>query len=897
VNKFLLWVFFLFFIGSVSGQEISTTTLGEDFSNLPFNKFSEKLLKEKNIRMLYDPSWTEKLISPEINTPVLLPVILANLLDKAELHYIEMQGNIVIIPGRNQLTTGKDAASNVLIVGNPLNKGKFRKATVSGYIYDGKSKTTIPGAQIYCETISRITTSDKNGYFRLELPTGQHTVKFSFVGLDDEVREVMVYNDGEIEVELYEKSISLGQINVMADRPEDNYRSTSMGMVKLSMKSIKKLSVLMGETDIIKSMVMLPGVQSTGENASGFNVRGGNIDQNLILIHEAPVYNTSHMFGLFSMIDPIVVNDVTLYKSGIPSKYGGRISSVLNIELRKPEPQKFKVNGGIGIINSRLSIEGPIIKDKLSFMAGFRTTYSDWVLKMVKNYQIQQSSVSFYDFNAKIDYTINSNNRLSIFGYGSNDYFNYYGQAEYGYGNLIGALKYNHIINDRSSGSLNINYSRYKSDLVDYSTKNFEYKMATSIEQEQVAYNFSTTVLPRHQLSGGISVIRYYVEPGNAIPQSENSAAAPINIEDETGYEAALFVEDEFELFPGMAVIAGLRYSAFAKTGPLTMNTYMDDMPLNENTVTGSKEYGALDFAGFYHLPEPRLAVRYELKNSSSIKAGYNRTAQYIRQISNSASITPADFWKSSDQYMKPLISDQYSIGYFKNFKNNAFETSVELYYKENQNETDYKNGARLILNPEIEQALIYGIGKAYGAELMLKKSTGKLTGWVAYTYSRSFRQIEGEFPEETINRGEWYPSTYDKPHDLTVVMNYKLSRRFTFAANFTYSTGRPITLPEYKYNVGSYEMIYYSDRNKYRMPDYHRLDLSITYEGSLLRNQKWRSSWTLALYNAYGRHNPFSVYYMKDKPTVANNFRVYSLYQFSVIGVPIPSFTYNFWF
>jgi len=897
VSKHIVCVVFLFLLIHVSGQELATVQIDHQYSNISFKEFADKLQRDHQIRLLYNAEWIENISTPKIENPVLLPDFLNELLRSSDLHFVEYQGNVVIMPGKQQIAQNNGINNNAVIIGDPLNRGKFRKAIISGTIIDGKTEAPIPGASVYCEALSKITTSDRDGNFKMELPTGENRIKISFIGLNDEVRDLLIYNDGELKIELFEKYTSLNQVVILADRPEDNFKSTSMGMVKLSAKSIKKLSVLMGEADIIKSMVMLPGVQSTGENASGFNVRGGNIDQNLITIHDAPVYNTSHMFGLFSMLDPGVISDVTLYKSGIPAKFGGRISSVMDINLKRGESDKIKVNGGLGVINSRLSVEGPLVKDKVTFMAGFRTTYSDWILKLMKNYQIQQSSVSFYDFNAKVDYTINKNNRLSVFGYGSNDNFNYFQNAEYGYGNLIGAAKWNHVFNKFNSGNLSLNFSRYNSDLVDYSTKNYEFDLNTSIEQEQLTYNFSTGILPRHKITAGFSAIRYLTEPGNSKPHSETSAASDINIDDENSIESALYLEDEFELTPNLALIAGLRYSGFALLGSRTVNTYMENSPISDITVNGSKNYGAGEIVKFYTSPEPRVALKYEFENSSSVKLGYNRTAQYIRQVSNSASITPADYWKSCDTYIAPLISDQLAMGFFKNFKNNVWETSLEVYYKKISNEIDFKNGARLILNKNLEQVIIPGIGRAYGVELMIKKSSGDLTGWLAYTYSRSFKKMDGEFAEEKINNGNWYPSNYDKPHDLTLVLNYKMSRRFTFSTNFTYSTGRPVTLPEYKYSIGSYEVIYFSERNKYRLPDYHRLDMALTYEGSLLKRQKWRSSWTISLYNVYGRKNPFSVYYSKEKPSQFNNYKTYALYQFAVIGVPIPSFTYNFWF
>ncbi|MBN1925585.1 MAG: TonB-dependent receptor, partial [Prolixibacteraceae bacterium] len=573
------------------------------------------------------------------------------------------------------------------------------------------------------------------------------------------------------------------------------------------------------------------------------------------------------------------------------------ISSVMDIGLKKSQTEKIKVEGGIGIINSRLSVEGPLVKDKLTFMAGVRSTYSEWMLKLLNNYQLQQSKVNFYDFHAKFDYTINPANKLSLFAYGSNDYFYYFENAEYGYGNLIGSVKWNQIYNNLNSGNLTVNFSRYDSDVADFSTKNYEYKLKTSIEEEQIAYHFSSNQFVRHKINAGISAIRYFTNPGSSSPYSDSSAVVGVSMQNENAFEMAVYLEDEFDITPEVALIAGLRYSGFMLTGPATVKSYVENNPLNMHTVLGEQTYNNGDVVSFQHGAEPRLALRYEFMNSGSVKLGYNRTMQYIRQISNSASITPADYWKASDQFISPLISDQYAIGFFKNFRDNTIETSLEIYYKDIQNEVDYKNGAKLILNDDLEQVLINGSGRAYGAELMVKKSTGKLTGWLAYTYSRSFRKMDGKYDEEMINNGKWYPSNYDKPHDLTIAMNYKLSRRFTFSANFTYSTGRPVTLPEYKYSIGSQEVIYYSERNKYRMDDYHRLDLALTYEGSLLRHQKWRSSWTISLYNVYGRHNPFSVYYTKQKPHRLNGYRTYAMYQFSAIGVPVPSFTYNFWF
>lgn len=880
----------------LNAQDKLLVAIDSTFSSINFTEFSDRLKQTYDLNIFFQPEWVEKVNTGKIERTTLIDEYLKILLARYDLHYLVFQDNIVILPGRDMLVTGLSSTSNTIIIGNPLDRGKYKKATITGKVVDGKTQTPIPGVQIICKEQSLATTSNANGEYTLELPVGENQLRFTFIGLTDEFRRLMVYSSGELNVELFEKTINLNQINVSTARPEDNYRSTSMGMVKLNIKTIKKLSVLMGEPDVIKGMTMLPGVQSTGENASGFNVRGGNIDQNLILVQETPVFNSSHLFGIFSMLDGSLVKDVSLYKSAIPAQFGGRIASVMDIELNKGQSEKLKINGGLGMINSRLSIETPIGK-KTSIIVGGRSTYSDWLLNLMPTYELKNSSLYFYDFNAKIDHEINSKNKLSAFAYGSTDYFKFFESAEYGYGNLLGSVDWKHIYNLANSHNLNFNVSRYNANYVDFSSKNTEYKLKTSIQQEQLSYHFNNQTFARHKVNLGINAIRYAVEPGNAQPYNDQSITLPIDLTNEEAFELAAYVEDEFDLTPAISIIGGLRFSNFMQMSPDEVYSYQQGAPRNEETLVGSNVYTNRTMLNYFNGLEPRLALRYEMQGASSVKLGYNKTTQYIRQISNSISITPADYWKVSDSYLDPLIANQFAAGYFKNFRNNTYEASLEIYYKTIQNEVDYKNGARLVLNENLEQVLITGIGRAYGAELLIKKSKGDLTGWLAYTYSRSFKKIDGLFPEEKINKGVWYKSNYDKPHDLSLALNYKISRRYTLSSNFVYSTGRPITLPEQKYLIGTYEVVTYSDRNKYRLPDYHRLDVSITYEGSLLIKQKWRSSWTFSIYNLYGRNNAFSVFYEKQKPTSKNNYQTYSLHKLSVIGVPVPSFTYNFWF
>lgn len=893
------WLFltiFLFVSTLTQAQEYSSIIVDSSFGDRSFVGFAAMVSEKKGVRIFYRDEWVVNIQIPPIEGDVLIDDLLIQALSRNGLHYIYYQNNIVVMPGRQDGLLSSNART--LIIGAPLDEGKYKTAVVSGTVFDGKTSTPIPGAQIICEQQSKGTSTDARGRFNLELSTGRTQLKFIYMGLTNEVVDIMLFSDGEISIDLFEESISLDQIDVLTERPADNYQSTSMGMTKLTPKTIKKLSVLMGEPDLIKGMTMLPGVQSTGENASGFNVRGGNIDQNLILVNETPIFNTSHLFGLFSMLDANLIGDVTFYKSGIPARYGGRSSSVMSIDLKRDMPSKFRVEGGIGLVNSRLLMEIPVVKDKFTLSLGGRTTYSDWMMGLINDYDLKSSSAYFYDLNGKIDYKINKRQRITLFGYNSYDYFDYSGNAKYGYGSTLLSLKWQHVIGTDLSGVLNINGSQYQSNLTDYSEQLNEYDLRTAITQKQVSYNMMYSGFARNKLNANASAVFYDTEPGNAKPSGDNSVFLPLDMSNEHSVEAAVSVEDEFTITSRLSVLAGLRYSRFLLYGPVEMRFYQENAPLDPATFLGSWISGTKkDVVSRYQGLEPRFSFKWELRNSSSLKIGYNRMNQYVRQISNSASITPADYWKSSDMYLKPLISDQISAGFFKNFKNDNYETSIEVYYKNLQNEVDFKNGATIIMNEALEQALISGRGRAYGAEFMIKKSQGRLTGWLSYTYSRSFKQIDGPYPQEKINRGEWYRSNYDKPNDLSAVVNYKISRRFTFSSNFTYSTGRPATFPEVKYQIGSTEVVYFSDRNKYRLPDYHRLDLAITYEGGLKKVQKWRSNWVFSVYNVYGRHNPFSVYYNRQQPTQFNNYQTYALYKFSIIGVPIPSFTYNFWF
>lgn len=896
MQRFLFFLYFIFLIPASFGQEPEKIMVDGTSSHINLQTFSENLYREHQIRLIGKSTWLEKVYLPEITEEVPLINMLQVVLEDHRLMLKLFQNNLVIVPADLDSPDTLLSRESYQPIGNRLNKGRYSHAILSGQVIDGASGLPIPGAQVMVKALSLAVSTNNQGRYVIRLPAGPHQLNYSFIGLHDEQRKIIIYNDGKLDIELYEKSIALDEINIGVDKPDNNYRSPSMGIASLAGKTIKKLSVLMGEPDVMKGMLMLPGVQSVGENAAGFNVRGGTSDQNLILLNETPLFNPAHLFGLFSMLDAGLIKNVNLYKSSLPARYGSRLSSVMQINLEEGARDQQKTNGGIGLISSRLSTQGPLGK-KASYLAGGRSTYSDWILRRLPEYELRQSAASFYDVHAKIDYNHDQNNRVGAMLYHSNDYFDYYQHARYEYGNLLASARWNHLYTQNQSGMLSATYSRYHSQLIDQSNLLESYQLNTGISQQQLAYHHAISSFARHHLNAGLSATHYLSEPGTSIPHGESSLARAVEISHESSFELSAYAEDEYELNPSLSLVAGARYSVFMLMGPDKINYYRSGWPRNSTTLTHTETHSKGEISAFYHGLDPRISLRYAFQNASSLKAAYTRTRQYLRQLSNSASITPADYWKTADTYLKPLTANQYSFGYFRNFNNNKIESSVEIYYKNIDQLNDFKDGALILLNPDIEQVLLSGKGRAYGLEFLFKKTTGKISGWLSYTWSRSLIKMQSSFAEEQINRGEWYPSNYDKPHDLSLVLNYQLSRRFTFASNFTYSTGRPATFPEEKYQIGNIDVVTYSDRNQYRLPDYHRLDMSLTYEGSLKRKQFWRSSWTFSVYNVYGRKNPFSVFYEKQNPSPKNNYQRYALYQFSIIGIPIPSFTYNFWF
>ena len=885
---------------SGSSQEIKEIKVSGSFSNAPIKKFFASLEINYGIRFFYKEEWIKSKEVTQTFSNVPLVQVLNQIFDGNELTFKFFQNNsVVIYPVDTDSRTALGAdESEVMIIGDPLNQGRYQSAKLQGRVLDGKNGETLTGAVIYNLESGTGTTTDSKGKYSIEMATGEMHLRISFMGYENLNQRIRLIQGGNVDFELFEESHNIAEVTVVGE--EAKASKAQMSMIKMTSIILKELPVLMGEADLFKSMVMMPGVQSVGEMSSGFNVRGGNTDQNLVLLDGSPVFNTTHLFGFFSMINPDAVKDVTLYKGGIPAGYGERISSVMDVQLKEGRVKNLGINGGIGLINSRLTIEGPFAKKKNStFMIGGRSTYSDWLLQHTKNPTFMNSVAHFYDVNGTTNIEFGPKNHLKLTGYLSSDVFNLNSNSLYNYANSLGSLNWKLNLSKKLISNLSFAYSKYdlKMDEKDPVLPEDDYTLKSNIQYGSVKYSLSIYPTDRQRIGGGFQAIGYWINPGEIVPCQTVSNVLPKSLRKEQSSELAVFADDDFDLSEKLSFNVGVRYTKFINFGPGIVYNYAQGLPKSQGTIIDSTVYISGDIIKVYQGLEPRFAMKYNLEHGGSLRLSYQRIHQFVNQISNTAVISPADYWKSADPYLAPLINDQIALGFFKNPGKGKYETSVEFYYKKLQNLLEYKNGAQLLMNNHIETDLLLANGYSYGFEILARKNEGRLNGWISYAYSRTFRKGESEFSSEKINGGSYYPSVYDKPHDLSAVMNYKISRRWRFSGNFVLSSGRPITLPEQKYNYGSNQVVVYSERNKYRMPPYHRMDVSITLDENLRIRRMWKGSWTFSIYNLYGRKNPYSVFYRKEASLQSTEKNRYALYKLSIIGVPVPSITYNFKF
>jgi len=767
------------------------------------------------------------------------------------------------------------------------------KLTISGYITDADSGETLIGATALVKEIGNGSVSNEYGFYSISVPAGDYTLEYSYIGFDNIVKTISLTENTKLDIEMGATANELVEVVVTAKEEDSNVREVEMSVNKLDIATIKSMPTLLGEVEIIRSLQLLPGVNSVGEGATGFNVRGGSIDQNLILLDEAPVYNSSHLFGFFSVFNPDAVKDVKLYKGGIPSRYGGRLSSILDVRMKEGNKKKLNINGGVGFIFSRLSVEAPIIKDKSSLIVAARRSYIDILAKPFLSDGLEDSALNFYDLTLKTNYDINDKNRIFLSGYFGRDNFGFGDQAGFNWGNKTGTLRWNHLFSERLFSNLTFYYSDYDYQIKFGNDSQNRFDWNASIENISIKPEFSFFMNPGNLLKFGGQSILYTFDPGNAVGVSEGEER-DFSLAQKYAMENAIYVENEIDITSKIKANYGVRLSSFTYLGAGTAYEFGDAVPGQRRFATSAQLYDDWEAIKTYYNFEPRLSLQMQLGDNNSMKASYNRTTQYIHLVSNTTAATPVDVWTPSTNNIRPSTADQVAFGYFQNLNNNTYELSAEVYYKKMNNLIDYIDGADLLLNEFIEGDLVEGQGRAYGLELLAKKTKGRFSGFLSYTLARTERQAEG------INNGEWYASRFDQLHNLSATAFFDINDTWTTSANFAFNTGSPTTFPTSRYTVQDFVVPHNDNdnRNNVRLPNYHRLDLSVTRKGTVKEGKRWTGDWVVSIYNVYARRNAFSIFFAQEDGRIPAGSPVNTdAYRLSVIGTFIPSVSYNFKF
>lgn len=924
--KRLLQLLFLGVMWMGHAQDLSQN-LTVNFGNIPMKQALETLEKKSGYHFYYLNDWLKELqVSGDYQNQGITQ-ILRDILKDTDLNFLVMTDGRIVLTKNSLIHTslpdnyfglGEDRdiseespsggvrdsnlplaliasqqeGSNSITIIRIGKENRNRSAT--SYALTGKAigaldGKPIPDLAIIVGESGKGVVTNANGEYSIHLPIGTNTLMTRGLGLQDTKTRVIIYNNGQYDFKLQESVQALDEVVIEQNRKK-NVEEALTGITTLEIQKLKTIPLVLGERDILKAAISLPGVSTTGEGSSGYNVRGGKTDQNLILLDNGVIYNPTHFFGIFSAINPYSTGSATIYKGNIPVEYGGRLSSVFDITTKSGNTEKFSGEASLGPVTGNLVLETPIIKDKSSLLLGGRATYSDWILRSLDDEQLQKSQASFYDIIGKYHHMINENNTLDATGYYSSDTFSITSDSLYNYSNILASLKWNHKFSDKTTMGLSLSNSTYGFGITYDAQSSSDFDLDYQNNETALLAKIKTITNKNHTLSYGLGGKLYLIKPGRIDPKGSQSDVAPTLIPKEKGIEGALFLADSYKVNDKLLLDIGVRYSAFAALGPSNQRTYQEGEAKNSGTQTGTESYGNNAFIKTFGRPEARLSARYFLDTDLSIKASYNNTAQYIHTLSNNTTATPTDTWKLSDTNIDPQRASQYALGLYKNVGGTTYEISLEGYYKTQKNLLDYKVGAQLLMNETIETEIIQGDGKAYGIEFLLKKNEGRLNGWLGYTYSRSFAKFESEHPEEQVNNGAFFPSNYDKPHDLSVVANYKLTQRFSASANFVYQTGRPVTFPVGRYEFNGAEYVVYSDRNKFRIPDYYRLDVSFNVEGNHKLKKLVHSFWSFSVYNLLGRNNPYSVFFVTDEGNI-------KAYQSSIFSIPVPTITYNFKF
>lgn len=915
MKRYTIYVFFIFLTQQTVAQ--TDNLVRGEFTGISFDQFVAQVEMQTGYHFYYNPAWTDTLKVTLSSQGRTAEEILGELFANTALHYTINVDKTILITYERELLTAlpqdyfnvmktegvqpafdysdyktkenqrKMAVTKLYVIGSRSNH-TVGNPIISGTIREESTGEPVIGASVYVESPLIGVATDQFGYYSLTLPRGSYVLHIKSLGMKATQRNVVLHSNGRLDIELEEEMTPLKEVVIESEK-DVRVSGVQMGVEKLDIKTMKQLPLVLGETDIMKVVLTLPGVQSVGEGTVGLNVRGGANNQNLILFNDAVVYNPSHLFGFFSSFNPDILRNVELNKSSITADYGGRLSSVLNVTTRDGNAKKISGSGGISPVTGRFSLEGPIQKDRTSFIMGMRSTYSDWLLRQLESPALRNSRASFQDVTTTVTHKFDNDNHVYLSTYLSKDGFTLNNDTTYQYSDRNASLKWKHVFNPKFFGLVVGSYSHYKFDVASAINPVNAFKMDFAIQQLSAKTDFTYIFNQRHTFNAGVSAIRYAISPGSIKPEGNESLITSTGLPKEQGRELAAYISDNIEISRNISIYLGLRYATYQYLGPRDVFQYASGVSREVSSIIDTLRFNKGKAIKTYRGAEPRFSMRYSVSQNASVKVSYVRMQQFIQMLSNTTAITPIDSWKLSDSHIRPQIGDQVSVGFFKNIRKNQIELSLEAYYKSMSRTIDYKNGASLLFNAALETDVIDARGKAYGVEFMIKKSSGKLNGWINYTFSRSVLQSSG-FASELVNRGEFYPSNFDKPHAANLIGNYKFSRRFSFSLNVVYSTGRPITLPIAKYDAHGAMRVFYSDRNAFRIPDYFRTDVSVNFEGNHKVRKLAHSSWTLSVYNLLSRANAYSVFFRTEDGKVNG-------YQLSIFARAIPTLAYNFKF
>lgn len=806
-------------------------------------------------------------------------------------YVIKEDASPIFIPSSTSTTDQNSTSSKVKTVriGKETKNNSGKKFTLKGVITNIDTKEPVVDAVVLIKNLNINTITDAKGNYSINLPSGLNLIETKILGMLDTKTNVILYNNGKLNISLKENAEMLDEliINAAANK---NIKETVTGITRIDVAKIKNIPLVLGERDILKVAATQPGIKNAGEGSLGYNVRGGKTDQNLFLLDEGVIYNPSHFFGIFSAINPFTTGSVEIYKGHIPAKFGGRASSVFQLKSKNANNEKFAGEASIGPVTSNLSLEIPIVKEKSAVLVGGRTTYSNWILESINDEALSKSSASFYDLTLKYYYQLNEKNRIESTAYYSKDSYSIASDSTNSYSNALVSLKWNHNFNNKHQVDVSLSNSTYEFD-IDYDNEtNTSFNLNYNINETELKLDFNYKLNNKHLFNYGGSSKLYTVNPGRIKGFGSDSLIEELTIPEERALESAIYFSDDLTVNDKLSLNFGLRYSTFSALGESIQKKYATDAPKSNGTVLETINYKNNEVIKTYGGLEYRASARYFLTSDLSLKGSFNKTYQYIHRLSNNTTASPTDTWKLSDLNVKPQSAIQTSLGIFKNINVDEYEVSLEGYYKKYSDILDYKVGANLLLNEDLIQDVLQGEGKSFGIEFLLKKNVGKLSGWLGYSYSRSYIKLASEFREEQINNGEFFPSNYDKPHDVNIVTNYKLTKRFSFSSNFTYQTGRPVTYPIGKYDFNGSEFLHYSQRNEFRIPDYFRLDVGFNVEGNHKIKKFAHSFWNISIYNVLGNNNPYSVFFVTENGEI-------KAYQSSIFSKPIPTITFNFKF